>query len=113
VFADVACRLPFLPGESDDLGREALMRNIGRYAAAAALCVLGACGRTKNGDLTVESPGDVDIKVKTDTIHLPKAPAINFGSKLDTVVVDKPVVKMKKDTLVVKRPTVSVKKNGG
>ncbi len=86
------------------------MRNIGRTAAIAAIALLGACGRTKNGDLTVERPGDVDIKVEKDTLHLPR---VSVGSKLDTMIVDKPVVTMKKDTVVVRRPTVTVKKKGG
>ena len=75
-------------------------RNIMFVAAAVALV---ACGRTKEGDLTVERPGDVDIKTTTDTIKLPQV-----GTKIDTI--STPTVGVKTDTLIVKKPVVGTKK---
>jgi hypothetical protein len=69
----------------------------------AAAVVLAACGRTKEGDLTVERPGDVDIKTTTDTIKMPE-----FGTKVDTI--NTPTVGTKTDTLIVKKPVVGTEK---
>jgi hypothetical protein len=71
-------------------------RTIMIVAAAAALA---ACGRTKEGDLTVERPGDVDIQTTTDTIKMPE-----FGTRVDTI--NTPTVGTKTDTLIVKKPVV-------
>ena len=68
-----------------------------------AAVVLAACGRTKEGDLTVERPGDVDVKTTTDTIKLP-----DVGTKIDTI--NTPTVGVKEDTLIVKKPVVGTKK---
>ena len=69
----------------------------------AAAVALAACGRTKEGDLTVERPGDVDISTTTDTIKMPQ-----IGSKIDTITT--PVVGTKTDTLIVKKPVVGTEK---
>ena len=37
------------------------------------MAVFAACGRTPEGDLTIDRPGDVDVDVTTDTIRLPDA----------------------------------------
>jgi hypothetical protein len=76
------------------------MKKLMILAAAAALA---ACGRTNEGDLTVERPGDVDIKTTTDTIKLP-----DVGTKIDTI--NTPVVGTQTDTLIVKKPVVGTKK---
>jgi hypothetical protein len=68
-----------------------------------AAMALAACGRTKDGDLTVERPGDVDIKTTTDTIKLP-----DVGTKIDTI--NTPVVGTQTDTLIVKKPVIGTKK---
>jgi hypothetical protein len=76
-------------------------RNIMLVAAAV---VLGACGRTKEGDLTVERPGDVDVSVKTtkDTLKLPE-----IGTRIDTI--NTPTVGTKKDTIIIDKPVVGTK----
>lgn len=76
------------------------MRNIMFVAAAVALV---ACGRTKEGDLTVERPGDVDVTMTKDTLKLPEV-----GTKIDTI--NTPVVGTQTDTLIVKKPVVGTKK---
>ena len=77
-------------------------RNIMLVAAAV---VLGACGRTKEGDLTVERPGDIDVNVTAtkDTIKLPE-----IGTKIDTI--NTPTMGTKPETLIVQKPVVGTKK---
>jgi hypothetical protein len=75
-------------------------RNIMLVAAAV---VLGACGRTKEGDLTVERPGDIDITTTKDTIKLPEV-----GTRIDTI--NTPTVGTKPETLIVNKPVVGTKK---
>ena len=79
-----------------------MTRNIMLVAAAVALA---ACGKTNDGDLTVERPGDVDVNVETtkDTIPLPE-----LGTKVDTI--NTPVVGTKPETLIVNKPVVGTKK---
>ena len=76
------------------------IRNIMLVAAAFAL---GACGRTKEGDLTVERPGDIDITTTKDTIKLPQV-----GTKVDTI--NTPTIGTKPETLIVQKPVVGTKK---
>jgi hypothetical protein len=75
-------------------------RKIMLVAAAVALT---ACGRTKEGDLTVERPGDVDVTMTKDTLKLPEV-----GTKIDTI--STPTVGVKTDTLIVKKPVVGTEK---
>lgn len=75
-------------------------RNIMMIAAAVALA---ACGRTKEGDLTVERPGDIDISTTKDTIKLPE-----IGTRIDTI--NTPTVGTKPETLIVNKPVVGTKK---
>jgi hypothetical protein len=77
--------------------------NTRKIMFVAAAVALAACGRTKEGDLTVERPGDVDVKMTKDTIKLPEV-----GSKIDTI--NTPVVGTQTDTLIVKKPVVGTKK---
>lgn len=71
----------------------------------AAVVVLGACGRTSEGDLTVERPGDVDVNVSTtkDTLKLPEV-----GTRIDTI--NTPTMGTKPETLIVNKPIVGTKK---
>ena len=75
-------------------------RNIMLVAAAV---VLGACGRTKEGDLTVERPNDIDVSTTKDTLKMPEV-----GTKIDTI--NTPTVGTKPETLVVQKPVVGTKK---
>ena len=75
-------------------------RNIMIVAAAVALV---ACGRTKEGDLTVERPGDIDISTTTDTLKLP-----DIGTKIDTITT--PTIGTKPETLIVQKPVGGTKK---
>jgi hypothetical protein len=75
-------------------------RKIMLVAAAVALT---ACGRTKEGDLTVERPADVDVKTTTDTLKVP-----TVGTKTDTI--NTPTVGTKPETLIVNKPVVGTKK---
>jgi hypothetical protein len=77
-----------------------MTRKIMLVAAAVALV---ACGRTKEGDLTVERPGEVDVKTTTDTIPLPE-----LGTKIDTI--NTPTMGTKPETLIVNKPVVGTKK---
>ena len=75
-------------------------RNIMLVAAAV---VLGACGRTKEGDLTVERPNDIDVSTTKDTLKMPEV-----GTKIDTI--NTPTVGTKPETLIVNKPVVGTKK---
>jgi hypothetical protein len=77
-----------------------ITRKIMLVTAAIALT---ACGRTKEGDLTVERPGDVDITTTKDTIPLPE-----LGTKIDTI--NTPTMGTKPETLIVNKPVVGTKK---
>ena len=79
--------------------------NTRKIMLVAAAVALVACGRTKEGDLTVERPGDVDVNVSTtkDTIKLPEV-----GTKIDTITT--PTVGTKPETLIVQKPVVGTKK---
>lgn len=77
-----------------------------RTIALLALSVLGfvaACKRTDDGKLVIERPGEIDVKVKNDTLHLP-----SIGTQKDTVTT--PSVEMKEETLIVKKPVIGSKK---
>ena len=69
----------------------------------AAAVALAACGRMKEGDLTVERPGDVDVTMTKDTLKLPEV-----GTKIDTI--NTPTVGTKPETLIVNKPVVGTKK---
>ena len=79
--------------------------NTRKIMLIAAAAVLAACGRTKEGDLTVERPGDVDVDVTTtqDTLKLPEV-----GTRIDTI--NTPTVGTKPETLIVNKPVVGTKK---
>ena len=69
----------------------------------AAAVALAACGRTKEGDLTVERPGDIDITTTKDTIKMPEV-----GTRIDTI--NTPTMGTKPETLIVNKPVVGTKK---
>ena len=77
--------------------------NTRKIMLVAAAVVLTACGRTKEGDLTVERPGDIDVTTTKDTIKLPEV-----GTKIDTI--NTPTVGTKPETLIVNKPVVGTKK---
>ena len=77
------------------------MRTRNTLLAATALMALGACSKTKEGDIVVDKP--TGITTTQDTIHTPK-----LGTKTDTI--NTPVVGTKTDTLIVKTPVIGSKK---
>jgi hypothetical protein len=94
------------------LSREASMKRGIGYVMVVAAVLASACSKTKEGDVVLDRPGDVDVDVQMtkDTVKLPNMPDVDVNTKKDTIIVDKPTVQMKKDTVIVKRPTVDVKK---
>ncbi len=70
----------------------------------AAITLLGACSRTSDGDVVVNRPSDVQVQTTQDTIHLP-----TVTTRTDTI--NTPVVGVKKDTLIVDKPIVGMKKS--
>jgi hypothetical protein len=77
-----------------------------RKLAMLALCTLGslvACKRTDDGKLVIERPGEIDVKVKSDTLHLQ-----TVGTEKDTITT--PSIGVKEETLIVKRPVIGSKK---
>ena len=78
------------------------MRKKTLVLVAATIALVGACGKTENGDVVVKTP-DVDVSTKTDTLHPP-----TVTTKTDTV--NTPVVGTQKETLVVNKPVVGTKK---
>ena len=79
------------------------MRTRNAMFVAAAIVALGACSKTPDGDLVVERPGDVDVKMTTDTLKLPE-----IGMRTDTI--NTPVIGTKPETLIVKKPVIGTKK---
>ena len=77
-----------------------------RTTAILALCAvgfLGGCKRTDDGKLVIERPGEIDVKMKSDTMHLP-----TVGTTKDTV--NTPTIGVKEETLIVKKPVIGSKK---
>jgi hypothetical protein len=71
--------------------------------ALSALGLLAACKRTDDGKLVIERPGEIDVKVRNDTLHLP-----SVGTEKDTITT--PSLEMKEETLIVKKPVIGSKK---
>ena len=78
------------------------MRTIG-FLALSVLGFAAACKRTDDGKLVIERPGEIDVKVKNDTLHLP-----SVGTVKDTVTT--PSIEMKEETVIVKKPVIGSKK---
>jgi hypothetical protein len=79
-------------------GGETTMRNT-FILAVSACCLLGACKRTDDGKLVIERPGEIDVKIKNDTLHLP-----SIGTTKDTITT--PTIGVKEETLIVKKPVI-------
>ena len=71
-----------------------MLRSI-MITSAVALLALGACGRTDDGDVVIERPGDVDVRTTKDTL---RTPDIDIGTQKDTLIVNKPVIRHDDDT---------------
>jgi hypothetical protein len=74
------------------------MRTLRLAAIVAAAVLASACGKTEEGDLTVERPADIDVRSTTDTIKTPNMPDVDVGTTKDTLVVNRPTVTVKPDT---------------
>jgi hypothetical protein len=74
------------------------MRNL-FILAVSALGLLAACKRTDDGKLVIERPGEIDVKMKNDTLHLP-----TVGTQKDTITT--PTIGVKEETLIVKKPVL-------
>jgi hypothetical protein len=77
-----------------------------RTTAMLALCAVGllaGCKRTDDGKLVIERPGEIDVKMKNDTVHVP-----TIGTTKDTV--NTPTMGVKEETLIVKRPVIGSKR---
>jgi hypothetical protein len=70
--------------------------------AVCALCALAGCKRTDDGKLVIERPGEIDVKVKNDTLRLPSVHMPSIGTEKDTVTT--PTLGVKEETLIVKKP---------
>jgi hypothetical protein len=78
------------------------MRSIAVLALSTIALVAG-CKRTDDGKFVIERPGEVDVKMKNDTLHLP-----TVGTVKDTVTM--PSIGVKEETLIVKKPVIGSKK---
>jgi hypothetical protein len=77
-----------------------------RTTAMLALCAVGllaGCKRTDDGKFVIERPGEIDVKMKNDTVHVP-----TVGTAKDTV--NTPTIGVKEETLIVKKPVIGSKK---
>lgn len=76
------------------------MRTRNTLLAAAAVVALGACSKTKEGDIVVDKP--VGIETQKDTLNVPK-----LGTRTDTITT--PTIGTKPETLIVNKPVVGTK----
>jgi len=77
-----------------------------RTIAVLALSTLGflaACKRTDDGKFVIERPGEIDVKMKNDTLHVP-----SIGTTKDTITT--PSIGVKEETLIVKKPVIGSRK---
>jgi hypothetical protein len=68
-----------------------------------SLALAASCKRTDDGKLVIERPGEIDVKMKSDTVHLP-----SVGTARDTV--NTPTIGVKEETLIVKKPVIGTRK---
>jgi hypothetical protein len=68
-----------------------------------ALVLTASCKRTDDGKLVIERPGEIDVKMKSDTLHLP-----SVGTTKDTLTT--PTIGVKEETLIVKKPVIGSQK---
>jgi hypothetical protein len=92
--------------ERNTLIEEPVMK-IATIAGLGAIVALAACGRTDDGRVTVERPGDVDVHTTTDTLPRVDMPDVDIGTRKDTINV--PTVDVNKRPVEVTRPTVTTK----
>ena len=78
------------------------MRAIAVFALSA-VALVAACKRTDDGKFVIERPGEVDVKMRNDTLRLP-----TVGTVKDTV--EAPAIGVKEETLIVKKPVIGNKK---
>jgi hypothetical protein len=71
--------------------------------ALSAVALVAGCKRTDDGKLVIERPGEIDVKMKSDTMHVP-----TVGTQKDTI--STPTVGVKEETLIVKKPVIGSKK---
>jgi hypothetical protein len=77
-----------------------------RTAAIVACLGIGllvGCKRTDDGKLVLERPGEIDVKMKNDTLHVP-----SIGTTKDTITT--PSIGVKEETLIVKKPVIGSRK---
>jgi hypothetical protein len=68
-----------------------------------SIALAASCKRTDDGKLVIERPGEIDVKVKSDTLHLP-----SVGTSKDTI--NTPSIGVKEETLIVKKPVIETRK---
>ena len=78
------------------------MRSFMLVTAIVAVAVT-ACSRTKEGDVVVDRPGEVEVHMKKDTLNVP-----SVGTKTDSV--NTPVIGTQKETVIVNKPVIGSKK---
>ena len=66
-----------------------------RYLITLSICtaLVGACSKTDDGKIVVHTPGEVDVKTRAETLSLPKINVPKLGTKEETLVVKKPVIR--------------------
>jgi hypothetical protein len=66
-----------------------------RFLTILTICaaLVGACSKTDDGKIVVHTPGEVEVKTRSDTISLPKINVPKIGTKEETLVVRKPVIR--------------------
>ena len=86
------------------------MRTRNTLLAAAAVVALGACTKTGDGNIVVDKP--VGIATEKDTLHPPKLgmkvdsiTRLTVGTKPETLIVNKPVIRTTKTAVAV--PTIT------
>jgi hypothetical protein len=77
------------------------MRVHNTLLAFGALVALGACNKTKDGDIVVDKP--VGIETAKDTLHPP-----TVGTRTDTI--NTPTMGTRPETLIVNKPVVGTQK---
>jgi hypothetical protein len=68
-----------------------------------SIALTASCKRTDDGKLVIERPGEIDVKTRSDTLHMP-----TIGTTKDTV--NMPSIGVKTETLIVKKPVIGSKR---
>ena len=66
-----------------------------RFLAILIVCasLTGGCSKTDDGKIVVHTPGEVDVKTRSDTLSMPKINLPKIETKVETLVVKKPVIR--------------------